>query len=138
MHSLVLTMYEQDTKNSAHAHVSSADSLAKLSYIVVQEIEQILATLFTPVIHEQTTPSFHHVPSYRLIQKVGNLEELPKIGPTTMTIMVPRNASETLQRWKEEEERLVPHVLACSKRKPKTAALASAPPKKKVKFSVDV
>lgn len=107
-------MYEQESQSTGHADVSSADSIAKLSYVVVQELKHFSGTHFTPFIHSFPTPSFHHLPGWRLIQKVGAVGSLPDVSLASM-INIPRAAVETLKRWQTEKD-LIQTALTTEKR----------------------
>ncbi|KAJ9090995.1 hypothetical protein QFC21_007340 [Naganishia friedmannii] len=118
---VVLTMYEQDAPGNPHAHVPEGDSIANLSYIVVQELKPIVSSTFTPFIHDSPTPSYHHLTSCRVIEKVGQIKERPQLGPSSM-LTVPRKAYETLKLWQTERASLLP----CAISKPARASANAA------------
>jgi hypothetical protein len=116
-------MYEQDAPGSPDAHVPEGDSLAKLSFIVVQELKQIASSTFTPFIHDSPTPSYHHLTSCRVIEKVGHVKERPQLGPSSM-VRVPRKAYDALRMWQTQRALLVP----CAVSKPGAGTTPAATP----------
>ncbi|KAJ9096752.1 hypothetical protein QFC21_005022 [Naganishia friedmannii] len=118
---IALTMYEQDAPGNPHAHVPEGDSLAKLSFIVVQELKQIASSTFTPFIHDSPTPSYHHLTSCRVIEKVGHIKECPQLGPSSM-VTVPRKAYDSLRLWQTQRALLVP----CAVSKPGAGSTSAA------------
>lgn len=108
-------MYEQDSSNSPHCHQDVADSVAKLSYVSVQELKHYSGHNFTPLVHRLPTPSFHHLPSHRIIQRAGQVTALPSVSHQSMTV-VPREALDILRKW-QQEKLLIAAAIAPESRK---------------------
>lgn len=113
-------MYEQDSANSPHGHQDVAESVAKLSYVSIQELKHYSGHNFTPLVHQLPTPSFHHLPSHRIIQRVGQVSALPTVAHQSMTL-VPREALDILRKW-QKEKLLIAAAIAAEPRKDNVAS----------------